>query len=72
MAAIELHVLLPCRRQLSQLTYGLNFADAGSTPGVAGHLAVVRSHERPLLDQPQGGQDIGYVIEATDFSWLGK
>lgn len=51
------------------LTYGLNFTHARSTPGVAGHLSVVGSHERSFLDQAQGGQNVGYVIEAANFSW---
>ena len=50
------------------LTYRLNFTHARSTPGVAGHLPVVGSHERSFLDKPQGGQNIGYVVEAANFS----
>ena len=49
------------------LTNVVNFLCSGPTPGVARQLAVVGGEEC-LLDEPQGRQDVGYVVEPAYLS----
>ena len=42
-----------------------------TVPAVAWHLAVVGSQEALLLNQPQSGENIGYVVQPADLGWRG-
>ena len=54
-------------REREGLTDGVNLGHGGPTPDIAGHLAMIGSEKRLLLNQLKCREDISNVVEPADF-----